>query len=69
MLTRNQKKTGVTRTQSFKVRHSKIFIDEIDRILSLHYHFTEQELDYIINYDIKYRMGLGGAAGEDGEEV
>ena len=22
-----------------------------------HYGFTEEELDYIINYDIKYRMG------------
>jgi len=22
-----------------------------------HYGFTDEELDYIINYDIKYRMG------------
>ena len=22
-----------------------------------HYNFTEEELDFIINYDIKYRMG------------
>ena len=22
-----------------------------------HYGFTEEELDFIINYDIKYRMG------------
>ena len=29
-----------------------------------HYGFTEEELDFIINYDIKYRMGdkLGGGA-------
>lgn len=26
-------------------------------ILSGHYGFTEEELDFIINYDIKYRMG------------
>lgn len=25
-----------------------------------HYSFTTEELDFIINYDIKYRMGLGG---------
>jgi hypothetical protein len=24
---------------------------------SQHYGFTEEELDFIINYDIKYRMG------------
>lgn len=29
----------------------------IDRILAQHYGFTDEELDFIINYDIKYRMG------------
>ncbi len=28
-----------------------------DRILAQHYGFTDEELDCIINYDIKYRMG------------
>jgi hypothetical protein len=32
-------------------------IDEIDIVLAKHYGFTEEELDFIINYDIKYRMG------------
>ena len=32
-------------------------IDEIDKVLAKHYGFTEEELDFIINYDIKYRMG------------
>ena len=36
---------------------SKDLIDEIDKVLAQHYGFTEEELDYIINYDIKYRMG------------
>jgi hypothetical protein len=31
--------------------------DEIDKVLAEHYGFTEKELDYIINYDIKYHMG------------
>ena len=26
-------------------------------MLARHYGFTEEELDFIINYDIKYRMG------------
>lgn len=25
--------------------------------LARHYGFTDEELDFIINYDIKYRMG------------
>lgn len=36
---------------------SKSILDEIDRALARHYGFTEEELDFIINYDIKYRMG------------
>ena len=41
------------RMQSF----SKPIIDEIDELLAKHYGVTEEELDFIINYDIKYRMG------------
>ncbi|MGE0084778.1 MAG: DNA methyltransferase [Desulfococcaceae bacterium] len=41
----------------FNVRESKPIIDEIDKVLAKHYGFTDEELDFIINYDIKYRMG------------
>ncbi len=58
MLVRHQRQTGKTETQSFKIQKSKSIIDEIDRVLARHYGFTEEELDFIINYDIKYRMGL-----------
>lgn len=57
MLTRVQKGKGETKTQSFKISLSKPIIDEIDKVLAKHYGFTEEELDFIINYDIKYRMG------------
>ncbi len=30
---------------------------KIEKVLALHYGFTDEELDFIINYDIKYRMG------------
>jgi methylase of polypeptide subunit release factors len=46
-----------TRFQQFTPRISKPLIDEIDTVLAEHYGFTEEELDFIINYDIKYRMG------------
>ena len=57
MLQRIQKGKGITETQSFKISLSKPIIDEIDKVLARHYGFTEEELDFIINYDIKYRMG------------
>ena len=63
MLVRNQKSTGRTETQSFKIQKSKPIIDQIDKALAPHYDLNEEELDFIINYDIKYRMGrdnLGG---------
>lgn len=43
--------------KQYYVRKSKPIIDEIDKVLAEHYGFTEGELDFIINYDIKYRMG------------
>ena len=43
--------------ESFNPSKSKPIIDEIDKVLAKHYGFTDEELDFIINYDIKYRMG------------
>jgi hypothetical protein len=43
--------------QCIMPKQSKPIIDEIDRVLAKHYGFTDEELDFIINYDIKYRMG------------
>ena len=51
--------TGRVVYDEFYPRHSKSIIDKIDRVLAQHYGFTDEELDFIINYDIKYRMGLG----------
>lgn len=42
---------------SFYPMKSKSIIDRIDSILSIEYNFTQEELDFIINYDLKYRMG------------
>jgi cell fate (sporulation/competence/biofilm development) regulator YlbF (YheA/YmcA/DUF963 family) len=49
--------TGQVVYDEFYPKHSKPIIDEIDRVLAQHYSFTDEELDFIINYDIKYRMG------------
>ena len=51
------KKKGLVRFAQFFPKLSKPIIDEIDKVLAKHYGFTDEELDFIINYDIKYRMG------------
>ena len=56
-LTATYEATGDVVYDQFYPRRSKPIIDEIDRALASHYGFTEEELDFIINYDIKYRMG------------
>lgn len=43
--------------QHFYIKHSKHIIDKIDLILANHFELTEHEIDFIINYDVKYRMG------------
>ncbi|WP_346696416.1 Eco57I restriction-modification methylase domain-containing protein [Barnesiella viscericola] len=53
----NYKNNGMVRFAQFFPKLSKPIIDEIDKILAKYYGFTEEELDFIINYDIKYRMG------------
>lgn len=53
----NYKTTGTISFREYYVRKSKPTIDEIDKVLAQHYGFTDEELDFIINYDIKYRMG------------
>ena len=60
-------KENVSRFQKFFPKHSKPIIDEIDAALVEHYSFTAEELDFIINYDIKYRMGKELDSGEEGE--
>ncbi len=51
------KDTGELTIQCIYPGKSKPIIDEIDRVLAQHYGFTDEELDFITNYDIKYRMG------------
>lgn len=43
--------------QKFKPKLSKDIIDEIDKILALYYEFTNDELSYIQNFDLRYRTG------------
>ncbi|MFQ3659284.1 MAG: Eco57I restriction-modification methylase domain-containing protein [Anaerolineae bacterium] len=55
--------------QEFYPRLSKPIIDEIDRVLARHYGFTDEELDFIIHYDIKYRMGRDAESDGESDEA
>lgn len=46
--------------------HSKPLIDQIDRVLARHYAFDEQELDFLLHYDEKYRRAQPFADKPDG---
>jgi hypothetical protein len=48
---------GTVTSTLYVVSRSKSIIDEIDRVLAKYYGFSDEELDYVINYDIKYRLG------------
>ena len=61
------KTTGTVVYDEFEQKPSKPIVDEIDCTLAVHYGFTDEELDFIINYDIKYRMGRESAGRARGE--
>jgi hypothetical protein len=62
--TSERRKSGLL-IESVDSRATKPILDEIDRVLAQHYGFSDEELDFILNYDIKYRMGQDD--GGDGE--
>jgi hypothetical protein len=43
--------------ESVDSRPTKPIIDEIDQVLSQHYGFIDEEFDFIVNYDFKFRVG------------
>ena len=67
----NYRASGRVEYDEFYMKLSKSIIDEIDKVLAKHYGFTEEELDFIINYDIKYRMGdeLDDNGGTEAEPI
>jgi hypothetical protein len=45
------------KVQTIYPKHSKSVIDQIDAALAEHYGFSDCEVDFLVNYDVKYRMG------------
>ena len=52
--------------QPYAASLHKSFNDNYDEVFRVdNYGFTEEELDFIINYDIKYRMGKDSEEAEE----
>jgi len=49
--------TGDVEFQQFFPQKSKEIIDEIDIALAEYYGLNEKEIEFILNYDVKFRMG------------
>ena len=55
------KATGKVVYDEFDQKLFKHIVDKMDRVQAEQYGFTEEKLDFIINYDIKYRMRHGAS--------
>ena len=63
------KKAGVTEYFEFKPRLSKAYFDKVDRLLAEYYGFSTQELDFIINYDLRFRIGQESTDEDKNDEL
>jgi hypothetical protein len=61
----NYEESGTVEYDEFYPAKSKHLINLIDEILALHYGFDDLERDYLLNYDIKYRMGSDGTTSDN----
>jgi hypothetical protein len=63
IITMHNKKTGLVELESVTPSKSKDVIDKIDAAIAQGYGLSNEQLDLLINYAIKYRIG-----GADEEE-
>ena len=54
---RHRKTDLLIELEEYHMACSKLLLDEIDAILAIYYGFTDEEFDFIVHYDNKYRMG------------
>ena len=64
-VTMDYKKHGRMTIQCFFPRLSKSEIDDLDIVISRIYGLTAEQLEFVINYDIKYRMGQNTEGDDD----
>ncbi|MGQ4809130.1 hypothetical protein NKDENANG_02532 [Candidatus Entotheonellaceae bacterium PAL068K] len=56
---RNRANGQVQKEVNFNVRKSKLLIDQIDAVLAEHFDLSEEESDFIRNFDAKFRLSNG----------
>ena len=59
VVTMSYKSHGTMHIQCTYPKLSKLIIDDIDRVLGSHFGFSPEEIDFMINFNVKYRMGQG----------
>jgi hypothetical protein len=57
--------TGWIEYDEFYPKKSKPFVDEIDRVLCPLFALSAEELDYVLNFDVKFRLGQDYDEGEE----
>ena len=50
------KKTGLVMYDEFNVSKSKSILDEVDRVLGAHFGLESKQIDYLMNFEVKFRM-------------
>lgn len=58
-------KTGKIRYQEFSPKRGKLVLDEIDKLIAGAWNLSPLMADFLINYDIKYRIGLVGETDDE----
>lgn len=53
------------RVQCIIPKRSKPIIDQIDMALGRHFGLSEEQVDFVVNYDIKYRLGQNDKRDDD----
>lgn len=51
--------------EEYSPKGSKAVLDRIDELVAASYGLSPEELDFIVNYDIKYRMGADDDDSDD----
>ena len=69
MMTRQQRTTGKTQVQSFRVKYSKPILDRIDSELIKLFDLSDAHADYIKSYDTGWRLSVFGRDGDEVEAV
>lgn len=64
----NYETSGRVEYDEFYPKHSKECIDEIDSVLGVHYGLTDSEIDWLLNFDVKYRLGRESLESGDEDE-